>query len=806
MLLKYPGFTLAAVATLALGIGANTAIFSVVNTALLRPLPYPEPDRLVYFQNTLPKMGKLGLFEGEYLRLRDRTNTMEGLALYATTTVTLAGGGEPERLSAGKASGSLFTTLGASMKLGRTFKLEEEPNGQNDVVILSHEFWRKRFASDPGVLGRSLGLDGRSHTIVGVLSEEFKSPPELQADQAIDLWTPYGYSPSSPCCSHDSKVIGRLRAGRTFEQAVAETKTIIAGVAKEFPGAYPKDGSKQMSLKPLTAAIVGDLRGALWTLVAAVALVLLIACANVANLQLARGEARASEIAIRASLGAGRGRIVRQLLAESVLLAALGGGLGLLLAWWGVESLPRLGAARLPRLQALSLDRWALGFTFGMSLLTGVIFGLAPAFQAAKFDLSASLKEGGRSLTSLKGRRLRNSLVVMEVALARALLVGAGLLIKSFIRLRQVDPGFRVDHLLTMRLFPPESTYPDDLRVAALYETLLRRVKSLPGVTDAAAASDVPIGGGNGATVVQFEGAPSDVDMNRGAEFRVVSPDYFRAMGLRLLRGRFLEDLDQEQSTPVAVVNEALARAYWPDENPLGRRFRLLNAPPKYAKTVFLTVVGVVADAKNDGLTETAQKEAFVPMRQRAVAIDGMGYARQMTLVARASVDPLALTNAIRQEVWAVDPGIPIANVRTMEQILSNVTAQPRFNTILLGIFAAIAVALAVVGIYGVLSYSVTRRRREIGVRIALGAGRGDVLALVVKQGMKLTLLGAGLGLAISFALTRLVGSLLYEVSATDPMIFTLVPLLLLVVAFLACWIPARRAAKVDPMIALRYE
>ena len=466
-----------------------------------------------------------------------------------------------------------------------------------------------------------------------------------------------------------------------------------------------------------------------------------------------------------------------------------------------------LGAEKIPRLHEIALDTRVLGFTLAISLLTGVIFGLAPAFQAVKFDLHTSLKEGGRGSASPKGRRrLRNALVVTEVALSLVLLVGAGLLIKSFWRLQQVDTGFWTERLITMRLFPPESNYPDDLRVAAFYEDLLQRLRSLPGVKDAAAATDVPIGGRNAATVIQIEGGSSGLDISRGAEFRVVSPDYFRTLGIRLLRGRFLEDSDQERARPVAVINETLARAYWPNENPLGQRFRLLDAPSENAKTVFLTVVGVVADAKNNSLTEAAAKEAYVPMRQRTVAIAEMGFARQMTLAVRTSVEPMSLTNAIRQAVWAIDRNIPITDVQTMEQILSTVTTQSRFNTILLGIFAAVALALAGVGIYGVLSYSVTQRTREIGIRIALGARRGDVLRLVVCQGMLLALLGVAIGLAASFALTHLMAGLLFGVSATDPATFALIALILTGVAFVACFVPARRATKVDPMVALRHE
>jgi putative ABC transport system permease protein len=803
MLLKNPGFTLIAAITLALGIGANTAIFSVVNAVLLRPLPYPEPDRLVFIYNTRFKM----LMDAEFLRLRDEARSMERVSLYAPTTYTLTGMGEPERISSGTASRDFFTVLGAPMALGRTFRLEEEPQGQDSAVILSHDFWRRKFSANPGAIGQSLTLDGRSYTVVGVLPQGFKSPLELQIDKAVELWTPPGYYPPSPCCSHGLNVVGRLREGRTLEQAQAETKAIIAGVMKDYPDGYPKDGSKQALLKPLTAEIVGDLRPALWTLLAAVVFVLLIACANVANLQLGRGEMRVSEIAIRTALGASRSRVIRQLLVESLLLAVIGGGLGLLLASWGLDLLPTLGAEKIPRLQEGALDTRVLVFTLATSLLTGVIFGLAPAFQAVKFDLHTSLKEGGRASASPKSRRrLRNALVVTEVALSLMLLAGAGLLIRSFWRLQQVDTGFMTERLLTMRLFPPESNYPDDLKVAAFYEELLQRVRSLPGVKDAAAASDVPIGGGNAGTVIQIEGGSSEPEFRRVDEFRVVSPSYFSTMGIRLLRGRFLEDSDHERARPVTVINEALARAYWPNEDPIGRRFRLLDAPREYARTVFLTVVGVVADAKNDGLTEAVANEAYVPMRQRTVAVAKMGFARQMSLAVRTSVEPMNLTNAIRRQVWTIDRSVPVTKTRTMEQILATVTSQPRFNTILLGIFAAVALTLAGVGIYGVLSYSVTQRTREIGIRIALGARRGDVLRLVVRQGMLLALLGVAIGLAASFALTRLMTGLLYEVSATDPATFTLIAVILTLVALAACYLPARRATKVDPMVALRCE
>jgi putative ABC transport system permease protein len=809
MLIKRPGFALVAVLTLALGVGANTAIFSVVNAVLLRPLPYAEPERLVFIYDSWPggRIPKSPLMEAEFLRLRDEARSLEQVSLYTTATLTLTGAGEPERVACGTASGDLFAALGVPVALGRTFMREEEPRGQGHVVILSHSFWERKFAGGPGVIGQALTLDGRSYTIIGVLPQGFKSPPELQADTAIELWLPPGYNLAGPCCSHGLNVVARLRGGQTLEQAQAEADTIMAGVKQDYPDGFPKDGAKRALIRPLQQEIVGDLRRPLWVLLAAVLFVLLIACANVANLLLARSEARQKEIALRAALGAGRGRIIRQLLAESLLLAITGGSMGLLLASLGLRLLPALGSENIPRLQEVTLDARVLGFTLLTSLLTSVVFGLVPAYQAVKFDLQTALKEGGRAAASARGRsRLRATLVVAEVALSLVLLVGAGLLIKSFWRLRQVDTGFSAEQVLTLRLFPPASAYPDDQHVAAFYEELLQRVRSLPGVTDAAVVDALPLGDRSGGTVLEVEGRTVELSALNSAGWRVVSPDYFRTLGVRLLRGRFLEDADQGQARLVAVINETLARAHWPDEEPLGRRIRLLNRPPGQATTAFLTVVGVVADVKSDGLTEAARQEVYVPLRQREAAIDGMGLERQMSLAVRSSGEPLELAKVIRQEVAAIDPNVPVASVRTMEQILATVTVQPRFNMILLGIFAAVALVMASVGIYGVLSYSVTQRTHEIGIRLALGARQGNVLKMVVSQGMVLALTGMGIGVASAFALTRLMSGLLYGVSATDPVTFVAIALLLAGVALLACYLPARRASRVDPMIALRYE
>jgi putative ABC transport system permease protein len=509
MLMKQPGFTLIAVLTLSLGIGANTAIFSVVNAVLLRPLPYQQPERLVFMYDSLTGFGiaKAGLMEAEYLRLREQAQSLEQVALYTSTTLTLTGADEPERISSGTASGNFFATLGVPLALGRTFTLEEEPQGGRNVVILSHGFWQRKFASRPDAIGQSLTLDGRNYTVIGVLPQSFRSPLELQSARAVELWVPPGYFPANPCCSHGLKVIGRLRAGQTLAQAQTEADMIMAGVVKDYRGAYPEDGSFRMFLNPLQQKIVGDLRRALWVLLVAVLFVLLIACANVANLLLARSETRQKEIAIRAALGAGRARIIRQLLLESMLLSFIGGGCGALLAAWGLRLLPLFGAERIPRGQEIGLNLAVLGFTLGLSLLTGVVFGLAPALQAVKFDLHTALKEGGRAAVSRTGRsRLRAALVVAEVSLSLLLLVGAGLLIKSFWRLQQVDTGFRSEQLLTMRLFPPASTYHNDQQVAAFYEALLQRVQSLPGVKEVAVAEGIPIGDGSGVTGLQVEG------------------------------------------------------------------------------------------------------------------------------------------------------------------------------------------------------------------------------------------------------------------------------------------------------------
>jgi len=810
MLLKAPNITLIAVITLALGVGANTAIFSVVNAVLLRPLPYDHPERLVAVYTALPSLGypRVGLSEAEFVRLRQENRSFTEIAAWDWDRATLRGVSEPERVVAPLATANFFRTLGVKIALGRDFNAEDELGGRNTVAVLSHSFWRRKFSGDPAVIGRKLTIDGVSSTVIGVLPAWFKAPMELQADTRADMWLPFDLRPSNPRRgSQFMSVIGRLRPGVTLAEAQAEHHANTRREANAYPQWYPPDIFG--FLLPLERSVVGDARLALLILLAAVAVVLLIACVNVANLLLIRGEDRRKEIAVRAALGASRGRIVRQLLIESLLLAALGGSLGLLLAVWGVDALLAISPENIPRLAETSLDLRVTGFALLISLLTAVIFGLAPALRAVKFDLHTTLKEGGRAAGQSGRSRLRQSLVALEMAMAVTLLVAAGLLIRSARNLQRVELGFRSDHLLTMRLTPPGG-YGDNQRITGLYERLISRVNALPGVESAAVTHPLPINGGGQDTIIEIEGRP--FDMNRlthmSADFRTVSVDYFQTMGMRLAQGRWFADADQEGAPPVAVVNETFARNHWPGEDPVGKRFRYLNAPPDRATTRYLTIIGVVADAKNRALADAAWPEAFIPLAQHAATYVGGGDGLQQAfnLVVRTVTDPSSLAAAAQREARDVERGFIISQIRPMDEILAAAVVRPRFNMILFGGFALLALGLAAVGVYGVISYSVAQRTHEIGVRMALGARGGDVLKLLLKQGMRLTLIGVAIGLVVSFALTRLMKTLLYGVSAADPVTFTVIALLLTSVALLACWIPARRAMKVDPLIALRSE
>ncbi|HWS87821.1 MAG TPA: ABC transporter permease [Pyrinomonadaceae bacterium] len=787
-LLKSPGFAAVAVGALALGIGANTAIFSVVNSVLLRPLPYPAPEQLVQLWEARPRqnMPRVEIAPHEFLAWAEQSQSFQRIAATDVAQYNLTGRGEPERVTGALLSAGYLPLLGVTPVQGRAFLEEEDRPGANDVVVLSNELWQTRFNSDPSIAGQTLNLDGVACTIVGVLPRDFRLPQNAALARPIAFNAEDRARPGS----HFLNVFGRLKEGVTVAQAEAEMATVAARVEQSLGGT---NVGHQVVVVPLHEQIVGGSRTALLVLLGAVALVLLIACANVANLLLARAAARRREVAVRAALGASRWRIVRQLLAESLLLSAAGGALGLLLAVWGVELLVRLDPTGVERAGEVTLDWRVLAFTLGLSLLTGLLFGLAPALQASKADFVEALKEGGRTGQGLARSRLRSGLVVGEVALTLVLLVGAGLLLKSFSRLLAVDPGLDPRNVLTMDVALPPAKYDEPQRVTAFYERLLQEAAALPGVEAAGAVSVLPLAGDDNSNFVQIEGrAPLPAGQALRAGRRNVSADYFRALGIALKRGRGFAASDARDAQPVLVINEAMARTFFQGEEPVGKRIRTGDRSP------WVEIVGVVGDVRHRGLDVDTRPEMFFPQTQTP--------SRRMTLVVRAAGDPHALAAPLRERVRSIDQDQPVGNVRTMEEWVSESVASQRFTAALLGVFAAAAAGLAALGLYGVVSYSVAQRTHEIGLRVALGAQPRDVLRLVIGQGMALTLVGVAVGVAAALALTRVISGLLFGVGATDPGVFVAVPLLLAAVALLACYLPARRATKVDPMVALRYE
>ena len=808
-LLKRPGFAAIAVITLALGIGANTTIFSVVNSVLLRPLPYARADQLVQVNDSLASVGfpQAGLTQMEFVRLRNESKSFAQVGSYQSGVLTLKGAGEPERVRVTAVSDNFLPLLGIKSQLGRGFVNGEDEQSRSNVAMLSNEFWQTHFAANPNVLNQAVTLGGTSVNIIGVLPANFQSPADLQNGVRAQVMIPLGLNLASlNLGSHGLNTIARLRNGVSSAQAASETNLIIGRVVQENATYYPSDGSFHSFLTPLQESIVSNVRLALLVLLGAVGLVLLIACANVANLLLARGETRQQEISIRAALGASRSRIIRQLLAESFILALIGGGAGLTLAWTSLDLLVKLNPGNIPRLDQIGLEPRVLAFTLGLSFLTAFIFGLVPALHSVKPDLHSTLKATGRSLSSTRGR-LGQFLVISEVALAMLLMVAAGLLIKSFRRLERVDTGLKTDHVLTMRLSLPASAYQKSEQIVGFYDRVFEQVKSLPGV-EAAAVSDVlPLSGNDNDTMMEIENRPFDVKgLVMSTDFRVITPDYFRVIGARLSRGRIFAEGDREGAPLVALVNETIARNHWPNEDPIGKRIRLLDAPPAQATTSFMTIVGVVANAKNRGLAAETRQEIYVPLRQHGVSIAGLGLRRGANLTVRTSVDPLSVATSVKEKVWAIDRNVPIANVQTMEQVVQAGVVQQRFYTIMLGSFAFVALALGAVGIYGVISFSVGQRTKEIGIRMALGAGGPDIVRLVIRNGVALTMIGIVLGIAGAVALTRVLATLLFEVSTTDPFTFASVAFVLVSSSLLACYIPARRATKVDPLVALRYE
>ena len=793
MLMKNPSFTLIAILTLALGIGANAAIFSVVNSVLLRPLPFKDADRLMLLRETkLPQFPEFAVSPANFLDWQKQNTVFEQLVAMRPTSLNLTGTGDPERLRGISVTDGFFAMLGTPPQLGRGFLPEEHQPGQNNVAILSHGLWQRRFGGDPDIVQQTISLDGRSYTVVGVMPSTFQF-----WDRESELWTPIAFTPQQAenRAGHSlSRVIGQLKAGVTPEQARTEMGAIVDQLAAQ----HATNAGWHVIVVPLQDHMVRRIKPALLVLLVAVAFVLLIACGNVANLLLARAAGRQKEIGIRTALGARRERIIRQLLTESVLLALLGGALGLVLAKAGMDALLALAPQDLPRLSDISLDGRVVAFTAAITVLTGVIFGLVPALQAASPNLDETLKDAGRGSTEGGRRRLiRSTLVVLEVASALVLLVGAGLMIKSFWRLQQVDPGFIPDQALTLSVTLPRRTYPEDHQQVTFFHQLLENVSALPGVQAVGATSLLPLSNDDFVLSFEIEGRPPlPLDVSQqNANYHSVSADYFKAMGIPLLRGRLFTERDSKDSSHVALINETMAKKIFPEEDPIGKRitFDLRDQHPDWFE-----IVGIVGDVKHYGLDQVTTLQIYEPYTQQTFP--------SMTLIVRTAGDPTHLSAAIRNQVLSLDKEQPIANIQTLDRYVSTAMAERQFSMLLLGVFAAVAMVLAAVGIYGVLNYAVTQRTHEIGIRLALGAGRHDLLKLVIGHGMLLTLLGLAIGLSVALAMTRVMSILLFEVSATDPLTFVAIPLLLTAVALLACYVPARRATKVDPIIALRYE
>jgi putative ABC transport system permease protein len=793
ILLKNPAFTLIAVITLGLGIGANTAIFSVVNGVLLSSLPYPHPEQLamVWCDNRIQGIPDDITSYPNFVDWRDRNKTFQGMAGMDSGSFTLTGTGEPVQIDAAVVSPNFFQLIGVSPMLGRGFTADEEQPGRDRIVILGHALWQRRFGGNPGVLNTTILLSGEPNVVVGIMPLGFQFP------DSTEIWKPLAPDEGMRTArgAFWLPVVGRFKPGVTRAQAQADLNVISNQIEQQ----YDQVGYG-VNVVPVLEQQVGAIRRALLILSVAVLFVLLIACANVANLLLARAAVRQREVAVRAALGAGRWRIVRQLMTESMLLAILGGALGVLLAWWGVRLLVDLNPTNIPRLENIRLDGRVLWFTLGLSLLTGLIFGLAPALQTSQLNLGEMLKEGGRTGVGGAGgrraQRIRGGFIIAEVALTLALLVGAGLLIRSFWQLQQVDPGFRTDHLLMVRISLSGSNYTEGAQAVTFFDRLQERLAATPGVVSASATTGIMLRKLATSASFTIENRPQDPN-EPGLElpFDRVQPNYFQTMGMQLLMGRTFTAQDGRDSPRVAIVNETFVKRYFPNDDPVGKRFTFGRPGPN---TRWTTIVGVVRDTKRQGLDQPVRIESWMPIAQRP--------AGSMEVVLRTTGDPLALSNAVREAVWSLDRNLPIPTIQTVEHILSQRVAQQRLNMLLLVLFASIALILAAVGIYGVMSYAVTQRTNEIGIRMALGAQARDVLRMVIWRGMALALIGVALGLAAALALTRVMKNLLFDVSTTDPVTFAAIPVLLTGVAFIACWIPARRATKVDPLDALRYE
>ena len=801
MLAKKPGFTAIAILTLALGIGANTAIFSVVNTVLLKPLPFPQPERLVAVSGIDLRTNEVGraLSYPDFKDLHAQTRTLEAVGAFSDAAFTLTGTGEPRHLRGYAITSDLFAALQGHPEIGRTFVANEDTPGTR-VVILSHALWKSAFAGDPGIVGRAIQVNGEPNTVVGVMPAAFQFPV---GGDAQDIWTTMSVymsaadgekSMADTRGAHFLGCVGRLKPGVSIAQANADAATIAGALKTQYPDT---NGHFSIGVRPEIEALVGDVRPVLLMIVGAVALLLLIACANTANLLLARATGRQREIAVRLSLGAGRARMLRQLLTESVLLSLGGGVLGLFLAVWGTKLFASLPGMDIPRLAIAQVDVRALIFTLGISVLTGLVFGLAPALHSVKLDQFQSLREGGRSAMEGTGHtRLRNVLVISEVSLALMLLIGASLLVESMSHVLRVAPGFEPHGLLTFNMDLPDTRYGKPEQSGGFYRQLLEKIRAVPGVQSAGGVLPLPFSQDMIRTTFQIGGRLVPKSDEPASQFRSISLGYFQTMQIPLISGRDFTSHDDRKSTQVAIINQTLARKYFPNEDPIGRMIKpgVSDSGPSRMREI----VGVVADVKHHHLWEGADAETYVPYEQVAIG--------QMSLVVRTQGDPMSLLPVMREEVKSLDAELPVYGAQTMDEYLRSSVAQRRFTSILFAVFAGTGFLLAIIGLFGVMSYSVSQRTHEMGIRLAVGADKADILKLVVGQGMRVTLAGIVLGLGATLALSTVLRSQLFGVSAWDPFTFLAVAAVLALVALTACYIPARRATRVDPVVALRYE
>jgi predicted permease len=805
---RNPAFTAIAVLTLALGIGANTALFSVVNGVLLRPLPYADPDRLMSIRNTWadnsnPLTATTSISPAEYFDYFDRLTAFESFGVYASNTMSLTGDGDPELGPAMFMTAGAMKALGVNAAAGRVFTVEEDVPRLN-VGVLSFGLWQRRFGGSRDVIGRTIQVDGQPMTIVGVMPEGFRVPTQLSDTDPAQIFVAFGFSRDNISIrgSHYLSGIARLEPGRTLAQGRADVAAIASRFPMEFPDDYPARMNFAGTALPLLESVVGQIRPTLLVLLGAVGFVLLIACANVASLLLSRTEGRRREMAVRTALGAGRRRLMRQLLVESVVLSVTGGIAGIGVAMLGTRFLTALHPPNIPRIDAIGVDVRVLAFALGVSTLVGVLFGLLPAFNATRLDVQTILREGGRGGSAGGRQGARRTLVISEVAIALVLLVGAGLMTRSFVQLLSVDPGYRVDHVLTVPITLPQSRYADAGRVIGFYRDLSGRVAAVPGVTAVGAVAGVPLVSGRGDIGISIEGrALAPGEQRRRADWQVVTPGYFKAIGMRLLRGREIELTDLETTPGVVVINETLANKYWPNEDPIGQRFTLGGK----AGPGTVTIVGVVGDVRQASLASTPEPEMYLAHTQFRFW-GGGGILRELTLVLRTAGEPAASSKAVRSEVAAIDPQLPVGDLRTMEELRGESVSQPRFLMFLFSAFSMVALAIAVIGIYGVIAYSVAQRRKEIGIRVALGAKPTSVAGMVVRQGMGMAGLGIAAGLVLALAVTRFLSGILFAVTPTDPITLAAVAVTLAVAALLACYVPARRATRTDPVEVLRAE